>query len=351
MGQLISRPIERMMAKVLDEALEPIKKDLTAVQKDLTAVQTGLTAVQTGLKTLTDAILVPEGDKLSKKIAVSIKDSSSSGSTSGHGAVVCIAEFFYLLSAAHVLVDFSMDFTTSEEARQKIIYLERAGKKFSCTSTGHLYVHSDYVSNGSKDVGFLGISFDPTNSEQQELIDAEWAEAKVGKSVVASGLVHLLGIVTSFTDGRFSVLAHSVPGQSGSLVLDSTPALTGVVHGSSKHRGKHSGDTFRDDASVVYCDAVVLEQLIHIDNNTHLLWLLQLAEDIPEDIASGSRKPSDCPEECGFRKLVCELYPEQPAAEMKDLTLAAVMGKLREQMPAPNVTFSNADVKLCVWKE
>jgi hypothetical protein len=396
MGQLISRPVERIITKVLDEALEPIKTDLAGVKSDLAGVKSDLAGVKSDLagvksdlagvksdlagvksdlggvksdlggvksdlKALTDAILVPEGTTLSKKIAVSIKDSSS-GPTSGHGAVVRIAEKSYLLSAAHVLVDFTMDFRN--KAEPKTIHLERAGKKFACTSTGKLYVPPDYVLKGSKDIGFLGISFD-SNLNPQEFISAKWAEAEVGNSVVASGLVHLLGIVTSFSDGRFSVLAHSVPGQSGSLVLDSSPAVTGVVHGSSKHRGKHSGDTFRDDASVVYCDAVVLDNLIAIEDNA-LFELLQYAEDIPEDIASGSRKASDCTEDCGFRKLVCKLYlsPEQLAlaeddknkrlAEaMQGLTLAEVMKALFDQMPKemPKEPVPFANIELCAWKE
>jgi hypothetical protein len=160
-----------------------------------------------------------------------------------------------------------------------------------------LYIHSAYVAKGLNDCGFLELVDIGVLGERLETVSTTtWKEqrATVGKSVVAHGLVYLRGcVITSAKDdhGRFSVTAHSVPGQSGSLVFGNDKSVFGVVHGSSMHRGKHAAGT-HEDSLVVYCDTVVYNDLICVQGSNHIS-LLQKAEIVPVDVASGSMQVRD----------------------------------------------------------
>jgi hypothetical protein len=157
---------------------------------------------------------------------------------------------------------------------------------------GNLYIHSNYVANGVNDCGFLElVNTEVLGASLETVSTTTWKEQPtVGKSVVAhESLVYLRGcVITSSQEndhGRFSVTAHSVPGQSGSLVFGNDKSVFGVVHGSSKHRGKHAAGTHQD-SSVVYCDTVVYNDLICVQGS-NLISLLHKAECAPVDVASG----------------------------------------------------------------
>jgi hypothetical protein len=283
----------------------------------------------------------------------------------GHGAVVAMKKYpahddvagrhdeyeVFLLSAAHVLVDI---------ANGEISLAHGLNSRFDCYA-GELYISGDYMAKGLKDFGFVKLSHkDKTkitirNVEQRR--PTTWATVvEVGKSVVAHGNVFLRGtVVTSnMDDGRFSVLAHSVAGQNGILVFNNEKVVAGVVHGSSKHRGKHAAVAREDTASVVYCDSVGFSDLVCVgfnDEDQQKLSLLQRAECIPEKVASGSvtfgaftKESNDSGEAEGMRELLRLLsLPHEDK-----LTLETVMQKLRVVVTAPategSVSFEDASL-------
>jgi hypothetical protein len=215
---------------------------------------------------------------------------------------------------------------------------------------GKLYIHSAYVAKGLNDCGFLELVDIGVLGERLETVSSTttWKErATVGKSVVAHGLVYLRGCVTSAQDdhGRFSVTAHSVPGQSGSLVFGNDKSVFGVVHGSSKHRGKHAAGT-HEDSSFVYCDTVVYNDLICVQGSNHIS-LLQKAESVPVDVASGSMPLSEFVEQNEIESRAMLELAELLGKKTTD-TLAVVMSSLLETVRGP-IQVSFHDPQLMAW--
>jgi hypothetical protein len=243
------------------------------IRPEIQVLNDNLTQMITQINEKLDSFLVPDGDLESERVAVVIKHRlrpDDSFSLTGHGAIIAmkssdddaaVPAHFYLVSAAHVLIEIAA-------LEESCILIEHKGgpeTAFQC-KPGSLYLHPDYITLGQRDFGFLELlESDRLSANHWQAVNTLWTtDVVVGRSVVSHGKVFLRGTITSSNEtGRFSVLAHSVPGQSGSLVFDNAKSVAGVVHGSSKHKCKHSSG-MDDDSSVVFCDTVLFGGLISI---------------------------------------------------------------------------------------
>jgi hypothetical protein len=138
MGVLLAKPrtiadldnLKTELKTELKADLDNLKTELkTELKADLDNLKTDLkTDLNATLQPLMDALLVPDGDTESQRIAVAVRDTDSYGLI-GHGAIVCLQEknegsratsglagtttvsttpqsnYYYLCSAAHVLID------------------------------------------------------------------------------------------------------------------------------------------------------------------------------------------------------------------------------------------------------
>jgi hypothetical protein len=100
------------------------------------------------------------------------------------------------------------------------------------------------------------------------------------------------------------------------------------------HRGKHAAGT-HEDSSVVSCDTVVYNDLICVQGSNHIS-LLQKAEIVPVDVASGSMQVRDFVEQNENEiesRAMLELA-EMIGKKTTD-TLAVMMSSLLETVRGP----------------
>jgi hypothetical protein len=317
---------------------ELLRQDMALLRREMSEA---LAPVNEKLDELISTLLVPKGEEMSRHCGVSIFIDQNH---IGHGAVVSMKidgdEGYYLLSAAHVLIDLVTG--------NNIILKAEGRDRFECQHAGKLYIHPAYVSTGHKDFGFLALQ-ECKGIINVSIANVVWCNAVgVGKSVVAHGLVFLRGTVTSAIEhGRFSALAHSIPGQSGSVLFNNDKAVAGVVHGSSKHRGKHSAASV-DDVAVVYFDSVEFSGLLLVTNPDHHR-LLQYAELGPEDVVSGNKSIES---EADGAEMDSHVHRLVDALELQESEPAwqDVMKALLDKIDSDGKRFTFNDARLVNWK-
>ena len=267
---------EPLTADDLNAALETALQPLVTK----TDLDNKLKPIQNDLKALKGALLVPEGDSVARTTTVQIQ---KGGYTFGHGVVVVddtsAEATYYLVSAAHVLVYF--------KPNEKIV-LHNQSQEVMEAQVNEFYLPRSYVEEGKADVAIFSLR-DVNISKKPEMVTFQFGLPEVGQGAVAHGSVFLRGTVTMIQEWNlFTVLAHSVPGSGGLPLFDDRKFLVGLVHGSSKHRGKHASGE-REDASVVYCYSLHDCEFFPArwDNSTQRR--LEWAEDIPLELANGSQ--------------------------------------------------------------
>ena len=195
---------------------------------------------------------------------------------------------YYLLSAAHVLVDIANDMKENG-CSLLVSWSQNDGTRHDFVETTHgaLILHRDYILKGSHDYGFMELKSLTQETFRTETKTLRLCSPRVGESVVARGRVFLRGTVTGVLEDspRFSVLAHSIPGSSGAPVFNNERQLAGVVHGSSKHKG-HSYGNIAEDAAVAYADIILVTDGLFQICDIHWNWLRK-AEFVPPEVASG----------------------------------------------------------------
>lgn len=236
--------------------------------------------------------------------------SSNRTDVEGHGAIISGGVNgckHYLLSAAHVLIPVVNDLinnnTNDNNKRHQTLYLRpKNGSQFVSVHIGTcLYIPDTYVQSGNNDVSLLELDSEDIygNANLSVLDGATIANPEqIGEKVVAIGRSFLHGDITASEDtddfSKFTVHGHSKPGNSGAPVFTADKVLVGVVHGSSKHRGKHGLYAF-DDASIVYCHSVEKAlssengmRKVRIDQPSETVQYLTWAEDVPVDVSQGT---------------------------------------------------------------
>jgi hypothetical protein len=252
------------------------------------------------IRLMNDSLLAPAGDAEAKMATVIIRFREQ-GIVWGHGVVVQAPDHlvgkgdpkYYLVSAAHVLIAiaaFSMK--NDQVGNLTLSWLQQTNdaRPFVETERGALILHLDYVSDGSRDYGFMELKSmvpEDITSRRMEMKPLMSQSPTVGTCVVAHGMALFRGSVTGVSEkSRFTVIAHSMPGTSGAPIFDNDRQLVGVVHGSSQHRG-HAYGKNEDAAAVTYSDTIV----VNADNSMHAIaedkWqLLCEAEDFSlEDLS------------------------------------------------------------------
>jgi hypothetical protein len=200
-------------------------------------------------------------------------------------------EAFYLVSAAHVLVEIC---AMQERCKYELWWgidqkAQDPAEKETLFRLTNLYLPKAYVLDGTHDVACSqleltdtrdDLSRDPFSSTPLSLTKVQ---SQIGKMVVGHGGVYLKGSIVYSANkaNRLVVDTPSIPGCSGCPLFDADRNLVGLVHGASKHRGKHSNANgkFNDMSHVVYADSL-LQTTMHFlpEGFYHYLYC---AEDVP----------------------------------------------------------------------
>ena len=326
------------------------------------------TELQIALAPFKEALLVPEGDEEAKVATVKVV---VEGTVGGHGAIVCVndtaaneecSSSYFLLSALHVLVASGSDDHVTVSMMKSSDGSSSDDEVEYRFRTGALCFHLDYVSFGNHDFGFLELTdfaavMGPSGTGFSVRDDTTmwknlFAEPSVGKSVVAHGQVFLRGTVTGYVspprNGRFCVTAHSINGSSGAPMFNKRKEIVGVVHGSSKHRGRHNLSV-DDNSAIVFCDAIrPRESLVSVTEPLHRRYL-KLAEDVPDEVAADPSSPYTLGEyvyankDGDMAELVHAVVPEE-----QDPSLDNVMQELRRVIESSTDSVTALSPKLVI---
>ena len=253
------------------------------------------------------------------------------------------AATYYLISAAHVLVYFEPN---------EMIVLHNQSQQVLTAQVDKFYLPRSYVEKAKADIAVFSLRGVNT-SKDPKMVEFKFDFPEVGKGAVAHGGTFLRGTVTMIQEWNlFTVLAHSVPGSSGSPLFDERKLLVGLVHGSSKHRGKHASRE-NEDSSVVYCYSLRDCELFPARWDESTQRRLEWAEDVPLGLANGSQHLSDFLGTDIEGKGVEQLAKSIDYTIDEDSSLDGLMEKLAETIwPSPAQRFQmQRGWKMATWSK
>ncbi|CAB9505991.1 unknown protein [Seminavis robusta] len=157
-----------------------------------------------------------------------------------------------------------------------------------------VFIPRSCVETGQADVGliqieFLGVNVEESMESHPILVSDHH---QVGQTVVGVGSTafHIRGDHIFSENERRMVNSPSRPGMSGCPLFDSTGAVFGVVHGSTKHRAstlRNATDSGGQPSSFLYCDYPLKVKHTLLKVGQRWCVALEKAEALPEEFSDG----------------------------------------------------------------
>ena len=182
--------------------------------------------------------------------------------SAAHGMLLGKDDKYYLLSAAHVLVDLRSEQGDCDDFTITLQWNDERKMQFTIGKTSKYFLTKKYVEKGIQDIGLVELH----KKDSGVLLEKE--EVRVATACVGDYLtsnsgpgrrnVYVGGTCLAEekdTDGRMLVHAVSAPGCSGSALFNNDKELCGFVHGYDKH--KHGRPSFilpAESKTTVYAD-------------------------------------------------------------------------------------------------
>jgi len=209
------------------------------------------------------------------------------GKKAGHGLLMRHGNDFFILTAAHVAVDFVKDEGKKVELQW---HPWEDSADLLVATVENVYLPKKYVEDGSNDVGLIKINYDSSTMKVHLTLYIDKSPSNAGV-VVGEGAskVRLRGErdPSLQTEGsRHTVHAPFKPGMSGlPLFLQANGKQVSLVHGNTKHRGGHEAAAAMDrPLPFLYADSIV-PTLTMVCVNKICAKALLVAKDLLPEIA------------------------------------------------------------------
>jgi hypothetical protein len=286
MKEMISKMNEKMT-----EEFANIKKEFTNIDgrfakmdERFDKIDERFDKIDERLEGLERGNVLPKGDAEAAKLTVAI---NVDGIATGHGLLVKIDTFYYVLSAAHVLIDLTM----GENRVVKLEWVKNNNELEVKMKVTAIYITKEYVKGGTHDIGLAEVTFcapAAVNGVDGVEVNLLHCDEIVGRRVVGHGQ-HFYAegrCIYVSNSMRVMIQAPSVPGCSGCPLFDFDENLCLILHGDLKQRGRekqrgHSaaGGDF-DTSSRVYADVLKGREFFKVPSDPRLCEALRKAEDV-----------------------------------------------------------------------